>query len=80
MDAKERAGWTMRRVETRSGFSSREVFTSPDGVEYIRTPSPELAAITITEWKFKGLGPMYLKRLDSTTAHLRAPTPEQEAA
>jgi len=67
----DRAGWTVRWVETRSGFQSREVFTSPEGVEYIRTPNPELAELTITEWRRKGLAPLYLKRKDSTTAHLR---------
>lgn len=65
------AGWRVDWVETKSGFQAREVFTSPEGVAYIRTPSPELAEITITEWKRPGLGPLHLKRLDSTTAHLR---------
>jgi len=32
---------------------------------------PELAEVTFTEWKTKGLRPLYLKRLTSTTAHLR---------
>lgn len=75
----DRKGWTMRWVDTKSGFQRREVFTSPEGVEYIKTPNAELAEVTITEWRTPGLGPLYLKRKDSTTAHLRAkPVAKQE--
>ncbi len=65
------AGWGYRRVEVARGFNTREVFTSPEGVDYIRTPTAELAEITITNWKRKGLAPLYLKRLSETTAHMR---------
>jgi len=74
------AGWSVLWRETASKAARREIFTSPEGVEYIRTPSPELAEITITGWKTTSLRPLYLKRLDSTTAHLRKETTNETEA
>ena len=63
--------WSVRWVETRSGFQAREVFTHlPTGVEYIRTPTRELAEVVVTDWSTP-LPALYLKRRDSSTKHLR---------
>lgn len=45
-------GWTVTRVE------GKEVFTSPDGAEFVRTSSAELADVIIAT----RIGDMFLKR------------------
>jgi len=60
----------VRWIATKSGFQHREVFTI-DGVEYVRTKTPELAHFTITQFRTPGLGPLYLRRRDSLTSHMR---------
>ena len=68
-------GWSVKWVETRSRASQYEVFTF-EGVEYVRTPTPELADVVLDGFS-KGLGKMYLKRRDKVTAHLRAPKADE---
>jgi|ERR1043166_2291857 hypothetical protein len=53
-------GWRIERRYGKSGFSSREIFIGPDGVEYIRA-SAETAELSI-EMKTKGVGPLLLKK------------------
>ena len=60
----------VRWVETKSGFQAREVFVI-DGVEYVRTKTPALADLTITRFKTRGLPPLYLRRRDALTSHMR---------
>jgi len=55
-------GWVVARRTTRSGFQSYEVFTAPDGTEYRRTPTRELADLVL-EMKTPGLNPLYLKKI-----------------
>lgn len=57
------AGWKVERRETTSGFNSYEVFTSPEGVEYRRAKDPSIATVVISDWKTRGLPPLYLKPL-----------------
>jgi len=47
--------------DSRSGFRRYEVFIC-EGVEYVRTPTRELAELTVDDWKTPGLPPLYLKR------------------
>ena len=54
-------GWTMRRVQTKSGFSSFEVFTDPNGVEWIRAGSPETTEL-LYQSPTRGVPPLKLKR------------------
>jgi len=60
-------GWNVRWVESRSGFQAREVFTSPEGIEYRRTKDPELADVTLAT----DVGPLYLRRRDANLKNLR---------
>jgi hypothetical protein len=53
------AQWKVDRVYSKSGMSSREVFTSPEGVEYVRS-SREAAELTVP-MKSRGLQPLYLR-------------------
>lgn len=69
-------GVSVRWVETRSRASQYEVFTI-DGVEYVRTPTPELADKVLDGFS-KGLGKLYLKRRDKVTAHLRGRAAREE--
>ncbi len=68
----DRAGWTMRRVY--STFTSREVFTSPDGVEWVRvsTDSFNLDRGDIqVAMKTPGLRPLTLRRRDALAGNLK---------
>lgn len=60
----------MRWVETKPRFQAREMFVI-DGVEYVRTKTPELADLTITQFKTRGLPPLHLRRRDALTSHMR---------
>ena len=40
-------GWTIAWRTSRSGFRQFEVATSPEGVEYVKTPSRELADLIV---------------------------------
>lgn len=40
-------GWRVEWVLRRSGFSSYEVFTDPQGTEWVRAGSPETTELTI---------------------------------
>jgi len=68
----ERAGWTWRRVY--STFTSREVFTDPDGTEWVRVSSesfnPERGDIQVAV-KTPGLRPLTLRRRDALAGNLK---------
>lgn len=66
----DRTGWSSYRAY--SQYTSREIFVAPDGVEYVRTPTPDLAAVTVADWRTPGLPPLYLKRRDAPAANLKA--------
>jgi hypothetical protein len=54
-------GWSVRRVYSKSGFTSREVFTDPHGVEWVHAASLEATELEIP-MKTRGLPPLRLKR------------------
>ena len=56
------AGWSVAWRDTKSGFQRYEVFTAPDGTEYRRTPTRELADLVL-KMKTPGLNPLYLKKI-----------------
>ncbi len=68
----DRAGWTMKRVY--SAYTSREVFTSPDGVEFVRVSTesfnPERGDIQVAV-KTPGLRPLTLRRRDALAGNLK---------
>lgn len=66
-------GWTARWASF-GQFSSREVFTSPDGVEYVRAHSGRVDLEV--PMKTKGLRPLQLRRLDAAADNLRSPRVE----
>lgn len=67
----QRTRWTMRRVY--SAYLSREIFTDPEGVEWVRisdanfNPETDIQVLMRT----RGLSPMGLRRRDAAAANLR---------
>jgi spermidine synthase len=55
------AEWTVFWRESRSGFRRYEVFVK-DGIEYVRTPTKELADVVVDDFQTPGLPPVYLKK------------------
>jgi len=53
--------WQLAERGLQAGFPSYQVFTSPEGVEYVRTKDSVLADVTISDFATPGLGPLYLK-------------------
>ena len=74
MTSARTVGWSHEWRDTKSGFQRYEVFTSPEGVEYRRTPTRELADLVI-DMKSVGLAPLFLKRLDKSVPKKGALTP-----
>lgn len=60
---------SVRWRTTKTGFQRYEVFTI-DGAEYRRAAGPETADLTIP-LKTRGLGPLYLRRLDRAAKNLQ---------
>ncbi len=57
-------GWTVRRVYSKNGFTSREVFTDPQGVEWIRARSIKATELEVP--MTRGQPPLRLKRRSRT--------------
>ena len=55
-----RTGWTVTRKALEGGMG-REVFRAPDGTEYERC-QPNVADITIADWKTPGLPVLTLRK------------------
>ena len=53
--------WQVRWETTKSGFQRYEVFTDPQGVEWVRARSQEATELEI-KLKTRGLPPLMLKR------------------
>lgn len=67
----ERARWVCRRVY--SEYLSREVFTDPQGVEWVRISDAAFNPETDiqVEMRSRGLSPMGLRRRDAAAANLK---------
>ncbi len=67
----QRARWTCRRVY--SQYLSREVFTDPYGVEWVRISSAAFNPATDIQvlMRTRGLSPMGLRRRDAAAANLK---------
>ncbi len=65
-------GWRIERHETRSGFRSYEVAISPAGVEYVRTPTRDLADL-IVHTRYAGDAFWKLRSRPFTTTQEDAP-------
>lgn len=50
------AGWTVNRV------AGRELFVSPEGLEYVRAAPGAAADLELTSWRTRGLPPLRLRR------------------
>lgn len=68
----ERAGWTLTRVY--STYTSREVFTDPTGVEWVRVSresyNPGRGDVEVA-MKTRGLRPLCLRRRNALAANLK---------
>jgi hypothetical protein len=68
----DRAGWTLTRVY--STYTSREVFTDPDGNEWVRVSresfNPERGDVEVAV-KTRGLRPLLLRRRDALAGNLK---------
>jgi hypothetical protein len=68
----DRAKWTMTRVY--SAYTSREVFTDPAGVQWVRVSEdafkPERGDIQV-DVKTRGLRPILLRRADALAGNLK---------
>ncbi len=67
----QRKEWTCRRVY--SQYLSREVFTDPQGVEWVRISDAAFNPATDiqVEMRARGLSPMGLRRRDAAAANLK---------
>jgi hypothetical protein len=67
----QRSQWTCRRVYSK--YLSREVFTDPFGLEWVRISDAAFNPATdiLVEMRSRGLSPMGLRRRDAAAAHLR---------
>jgi hypothetical protein len=52
--------WTVRWETTKSGFQRYEVFTAPDGREWVKTKTPAAAGVFLL-YHTRGLPPKGLK-------------------
>ena len=67
--------WTVERVF--SQYTSREVFTSPEGVPYVRVSREsfnEARGDVSVPCKTRGLGPVLLRRRDALARNLKRET------
>ncbi len=54
-------GWTVRREAGTLGLAGREVFTSPEGLDYVRTDNRERTDLVTLTMSTPGLGPLVLR-------------------